>query len=164
MGPNLLPPLPCEAILFRAIINPDHFRKDGSPKLQIFIRRRESDSNGLSIGDTIQHCKESMPSGVIFGVRSVHIGTLRDNGFDVFPDSPTHGNLKFADGTLTPRRQDNEIQANDVAELLMRCSRPVPYWNEANADERFQAEIEAKRAARVVPDRTEPEHKSRISD
>lgn len=88
-----------------------------------------------------------MPSGVIFGVRSVHIGTLRDNGFDVFPDSPIHGNLKFSDGTLTPRRQDGEPQANDVAELLMQCSRPVPYWNEDNADERFREELAAKRAA-----------------
>jgi hypothetical protein len=161
MDENPLPPLPCEAILFRAIINSGSFKKDGSPKPQIFIRRREADPNGLSITDTIQHCKESMPSGLIFGVRSVHIGTLRDNGFDVFPDSPTHGNLKFSDGTLTPRRQDNEPQANDVAELLMRCSRPIPYWDEEGADERFQAEIagkiEAKRAAGIATDNLQTE-------
>lgn len=157
MDENPLPPLPCDAILFRALIYENLIAKDGSHKVATFIRRREADPNGLSISDTIQHCKESMPTGIIFGVRSVHIGTLRDNGFDVFLDSPGHGNLKFSNGTLTPRRQDNETQANDTAEALLKYSRPVDYWDDEDADERFNRELEVKRGAQVDPDHPDPQ-------
>ena len=144
MDANPLPPLPCDTILFRALIYDNLISKDGSHKLQTFIRRREADPHGLSLVDTIQHCKEGMQRG-IFGVRSVHVGTLRDNGFDVIPDTTHHGNLRLIDGQNLPRRQDDELEANRLAEVLMNCSRPVAYFNDDDADDRFQAEIEAKR-------------------
>lgn len=151
MDAHPLPPLSCDTVLFHALIYEKQVNKDGSHKPQTFIRRRESDPNGLSVNRTIRGCAEGLPRG-IFGARSVHVGSLRDLGFDVFMDSADHGNIRFADNRLTPRRQDNETQANDVAELLLGCSRPVTYWNDPNADDQFRREIEAKRAANQADD------------
>jgi hypothetical protein len=147
MDPHPLPELACETVLFHAIIYENHLNKDGSHKPQTFIRRREADLNGLSVNTSIRGCEQGLTRG-IFGVRTVHIGTLRDLGFDVFMDSPDHGNIRFADGRLTPRRQDNEQGANDTAELLLGCTRPVPYWRQPNADDQFARELAEKREAR----------------
>lgn len=147
MDAHPFPQLACEDILFHAIIYENQVKKDGSHKLQTFIRRREADENGLSVNRTIQGCREGLPKG-IFGVRTVHVGTLRDLGFEVFFDSPAHGNIRFADGRLTPRRQDNETEANDVAERLMEFSRRLDYWNDPDADDRHALELEQKREAK----------------
>lgn len=148
MNGRLLPFLPCDAILFRAVIYENLVRKsDGSHKPRTFIRRRENDPNGLSVSTTIDGCRRSLPAG-IFGVRTIHVGTLRDHGFDVVMDSQTHGNLRLASGENTPRTQDNEPLANTLAEQLLNISRPVEYWNDPDADERCARELEQKRAAK----------------
>ena len=154
--PHVQLPYPCNTILFRAITS-EFWIKNGEHKPKIFFRRENSDPHGISLFDSIQGCKDSMPSGVIYGVRSVHVGRLFDlqSGLGVFRDqnNQSHSNIRFRDGSLTPRLVDNDgYECRNIGDDLMSVSRPVDYWNEDDADERFQAEmeakIEAKRAAR----------------
>jgi hypothetical protein len=152
--PHVQLPFPCSTILFRAITS-EYWIKNGEHKPKIFFRRENSDPHGISLFDSIEACKESMPSGVIYGVRSLHVGRLYDapSELAVFPDenNPAHSNIRFRDGRLTPRLVDNAPACRNIGDDLMSVSRPVDYWNEHDADERFQAEInakiEAKRAA-----------------
>ncbi len=138
--------LPCETILIRSLIYPNLISKeDGSHKERAFIRRKDSDPQGMSVTTTIQEAKDALPRG-IFGARSVHIGRLRDNGLDVIMDTPTHGNIRYLDGRLTPRDEDDRLAAQDLALLLLNCTRPIAYFNDADADERLHREIAAKRA------------------
>lgn len=144
-------PYPCNTILFRGIIY-ETLIKNGEHKPHIFYRRENSDPRGISLFDSIEACKASMPSGVIYGVRSVHAGFLFDlpSDLSLFPDQddPSHANIRFRSGNLTPRLVDAAPVCRQIGLDLMSVSRPVPYWNEEDADERFQAEIEAKRAVR----------------
>lgn len=106
----------------------------------------------MSLFDSIEACKTSMPSGVIYGVRSVHVGWLYDlpSELSLFPDqgNPSHANIRFHNGQLTPRLADDPAPCREIGANLMFVSRPVDYWNDDDADARFQAELEAKRAAR----------------
>jgi hypothetical protein len=149
--PHVQLPYPCSTILFRAITS-EYWIKKGKHLPKIFFRRENSDPSGISLFDSIEACKTSMPSGVIYGVRSVHIGHLFDlpSGLGVFPDqnNPSHSNIRFRDGTLTPRLVDGAQICRNIGDDLMSVSRPVEYWNAEDADEQFQAEIEAKRATR----------------
>jgi hypothetical protein len=136
----------CSDILFRALPVYYLVREDGTHHPKVFIRR-ENHPAGLSLFTTIRGCKENPDfQNPIFGVRSVHVGRLRDNGLEVFPTSDTHANIRYRDGTNLPLRREDEIRAKNMADLLMELSRPVSYWNEENADGRFQLELEAKRA------------------
>lgn len=152
--PRVQLPYPCNTILFRAITS-EYWVKNGRHKPTVFFRRENSDSHGISLFDSIQACKTSMPSGIIYGVRSVHAGRLFDapSNLSLFSDEhdPAHCNIRFRDGTLTPRLVDDSPACRNIGDDLMSVSRPVDYWNEDDADERFQAEIkaeiEAKRAA-----------------
>jgi hypothetical protein len=148
--PHVQLPYPCNTILFRAVTS-QFWTKNGQHLPKIFFRRENSDSYGISLFDSIEACKTSMPSGIIYGVRSVHVGRLFDapSGLSLFPDEhdPAHCNIRFRDGTLTPRLVDNGPECRNIGNDLMLVSRPVDYWHDENADERFQAEIEAKRTA-----------------
>lgn len=158
--PHVQLPYPCNTILFRAVISP-YWIKNGKHLPKIFFRRENSDPSGMSLFDTIEACKTSMPSGIIYGVRSVHVGRLFDapSGVWLFPDDDdlSHCNIRFRDGSLTPRLVDDPAACRNVGDDLMSVSRPVEYWEQDDADERFEAEIEAKRAARVAPDHLQPE-------
>jgi hypothetical protein len=149
--PHVQLPYPCNTILFRAVTS-SYWIKNGEHQPKIFFRRENSDPRGISLFDSIEACKTSMPSGIIYGVRSVHVGRLFDapSGIWLFPDNsdPSHCNIRFRDGTLTPRLTDDGPACRNVGDDLMSVSRPVDYWSDDNADERFQAELEAKRAAR----------------
>ena len=141
-------PYPCNTILFRAITS-EFWIKNGQHQPKIFFRRENSDPHGISLFDSIQRCKASMPSGIIYGVRSLHVGHLYDlpSGLGLFPDAndPSHSNIRFRDGSLTPRLVDSAPDCRNIGDDLMLVSRPVNYWNEDDADERFQAELRVKR-------------------
>lgn len=138
--------LPSCQILFRALPYPDLIRRsDGKHKHQTFMLRPNED--GLSLFTSIEACKGEFDSP-IFGVRSLHIGQLREYGLDVFLDSPAHGNIKYANGNNIPSKNQDHSRAFQVADDLMDRSRPVSYWDAEDADERFNQELEAKRAAR----------------
>lgn len=143
-------PYSCNTILFRAITS-KYWIIEGEHKPKIFFRRENSDPHGVSLFDSIEACKTSMPSGVIYGVRSVHAGRLYDlpSGLWLFPDEndPSHANIRLRNGDVTPRLVDDPICRN-IGSDLMSASRPVEYWNEPNADARFEQELEAKREAR----------------
>lgn len=149
--PHVQLPYPCDTILFRAVISP-YWIKKGEHKATVFFRREGNDPSGVSLFDSIEACKTSMPSGIIYGVRSVHVGRLFDSpsGLWLFPDGddPSHCNIRLRDGTVTPRLSEDAATCRNLAEDLMAVSRPVEYWQQGNADERFQAELQAKRDAR----------------
>ncbi|HEY6804475.1 MAG TPA: hypothetical protein VI306_12935 [Pyrinomonadaceae bacterium] len=142
-------PYSCTTILFRAITS-QYWIKNGEHQPKIFFRRENNDPQGISLFDSIQACKKSMPSGVIYGVRSVHVGRLLDSpsGLGLFPDKhdPSHCNIRFSDGTLTPRLTESP-DCRNIGHDLMLVSRPVEYWEAPDADARFAVEIEQKRAA-----------------
>lgn len=151
MNENPVPPaLTCQTILFRAIPFPELI-KHGEHKPKIFYRRQNGDSQGISLFTSIEHCRATF-GAPIYGVRSVHVGKLLDleTGLSVVPDadSPNHLNIKYRNGDLTPRLIDDAPACRNLGDDLMSVSRPVAYWNEDNADERFQAELQAKREAR----------------
>jgi hypothetical protein len=153
MNENPVPqPLPCETILFRAIPYPDLIKGGHKPK--IFFRRENSDSDGISLFTSIAQCHAAF-NQPIYGIRSVHVGRLLDlqAGLSVFPDedSDDHFNIKHRDGELTPSLVRDAAACRNLGDDLMSVSRPVDYWNEDDADERFQAEIEAKRQDRQNP-------------
>src|SRR5262245_24118353 len=121
-------PYPCNTILFRAVIS-QYWIKNGEHQPKIFFRRENSDPHGMSLFDSIQACRTSMPSGIIYGVRSVHAGRLFDaqSGVWLFPDEndPSHCNIRFRDGSLTPRLVDNADTCRNIGDDLMLASRPV---------------------------------------
>lgn len=141
----LIETYPCEQILFRALPFEGLVRRsDGVHKRQTFIRREEKDPKGLSLFTSIAACKAAMERP-IYGVRSVHVGTLRDYNLDVFPDTVDHGNIRYRNGENIPSRETNHPLAFQIADDLMSRSRPIHYWDAEDADARFQAEMEAKR-------------------
>src|SRR5215213_5938073 len=132
--PHVQPPYTCNTILFRAITS-EFWIKNGQHKPKVFFRRENNDPHGISLFDSIEACKTSMPSGVIYGVRSLHVGRLFDSpsGLWLFPDEhdPSHCNIRLRDGTLTPRLIDDAAMCRNVGDDLMAASRPVEYWHEA---------------------------------
>lgn len=149
MLPHVQLPYPCSTILFRAVTS-QYWIKNGKHKPTIFFRRDNSDPHGMSLFDSIEACKTSMPSGVIYGVRSVHVGFLFDlpSGLWLFPDEhdPSHANIRYRNGQLTPRLiDDNAPECRSIGDDLMTVSRPIEYWDTPDADERFVRELEAKR-------------------
>ena len=137
MDENPHVPVACSTILFRAIPYDNLVRKNGEHREGVFIRRSASDPHGLSVATTIQACKDlfARPN---FGVRSLHVGRLRDYGLEIFPTAPEHGNIRHSDGTNIPTRLENEIDAKNIASDLMEMSRPISHWAEEDADERFR--------------------------
>jgi hypothetical protein len=133
--PRNAPPLQCSDIVFRAVAYPNLVRGNGSHKNGVFYRREDKDPNGLSVTTTIAACKAQFTDAPICGVRSLHIGLLRDRGFDTLPSPcwPTHANIQNI-----PIRKTDELAARNIAELLLEISRPVDNWQADNADELFQ--------------------------
>ena len=136
-------------ILFRAVSHAYLVKNDGSHKPKVFIRRDTADPRGVSVATSIQGCKDLLPGGV-FGVRSLRVGEIARNGIDYFPDEddPSHANIKYRDGRNIPTRLENDPEARSIGSDLLAWSRPVEYWDAPDADERFNRELEAKRAAR----------------
>jgi len=145
-----LPSFDCSDFLFRAVAYPELVRKsDGAHKWQTFARREQQDSEGLSVMTSIELCKHNPAfEKPIAGVRSIHVGWLRDHGFDAFRTSLDHANIRFLGGENLPLRSGDQVAAQNSANDLLSLSRPVAYWAEENADDRFRAELQATRAAR----------------
>ena len=144
-------PYPCHTILFRAIPDVHLLDKHQKPKKNCFYRRENSDPRGISLFSTIQACKDSCRREM-FGVQSVHVGHLYDlpSGLWLFPDDNdlAHANIRFRDGQLTPRVSDNLTDCQNIGRDLMSVSRIVEFWRDDNADQLFQDDYAAKRAAR----------------
>src|ERR1700752_4549415 len=136
-NPHAQLPYPCNTILFRAITS-EYWIKNGQHKPTAFFRRENNDPHGISLFDSIQACKTSMPSGLIFGVRSVHVGHLYalPSGLGLFPDEndPSHANIRFRNGDVTPRLSEHP-NCRNIGEDLISASRPIEYWEEPNADD-----------------------------
>lgn len=137
-NPHVPAPFSCDTILFRAIPYDSLVRKSGEHKEGVFFRRQLNDPNGLSVATTIRACKELF-NQPIFGVRSLHVGRLRDYGLELFDLLNQHANIRNPDGTNIPTKAENEIAARNIAADLMEISRPVEDWDAENADELFTA-------------------------
>jgi hypothetical protein len=150
------PTYPCDKILFRAVPYDSLVRKsDGKHKDGVFIRREASDPNGLSVTTSIRACKEQFERP-IFGVRTLHVGRLRDYGLELFDRTDAHANIRYPDGDNIPTKDENEPEARNIAADLMEMSRPISYWDDDDADERFLAEYRAKLAAFAEPRQDNP--------
>jgi hypothetical protein len=140
------PTYACDEILFRALPYPELIRKNGEHKINVFYRREVSDPHGLSVATSIRACKAQFDNPIA-GVRSIHIGRLRDYGLELFDRTNNHANIRYADGSNIPARTADEPTARNIAEDLLNLSQPISYWDEDDADERFRAEYQARRAA-----------------
>jgi hypothetical protein len=145
-NPHVPAALACNTIVFRAVPYPELIYKNGEHKEKVFIRRHEGDPHGLSVATSIRACKEQFTDRPICGVRSLHVGKLREYGLELFDLGNQHANIRNPDGTNIPSRIEDEISAKNIAADLTALSRPIPYWNMEDADERFQAEYLAKRS------------------
>lgn len=138
--------LPSCQILFRALPYKELVRpSDGKHKHQTFMLR--PNEGGLSLFTSIEACKAHFDQP-IFGIRSVQVHALRQYGLDAFPDEATHANIRRANRDNIPNKNQSQPEAFQIADDLMDRSRPIAYWNEPGADERFARELEDKREAR----------------
>ena len=73
-------------------------------------------------------------------MRSVHVGRLRDAGFEVFRTSDTHANIRYLGGVNLPLRSEDETAARNVATRLLEVTKMISYWDSENADATFTEE------------------------
>lgn len=112
-------PLPCNAIVFRAMTRKgwvDPATKAVLPAA--FLRRPPpKDDDGLSVDiASPQSCVAALRE--TFGVASLHVGRLRDLGIDVIVDQAPHANI-----TGIPRTSDDRARAEWLASQIARQAR-----------------------------------------
>jgi hypothetical protein len=124
--PQPLPPYDCAQIVYRAIPRSDWLDESGDPTIDNYLRR-ERDVDGLSVSSSLADCKANFQRP-IYGVMSLHVGKVRDLGLEIIPDEPSHAAINDGERRL-PFRNENEIEALNLADELLQLSRPVPDWN-----------------------------------
>ena len=118
-----LEPLPCSAIVYRALLRKRWIDQDtGKVKADAYFLREKEKNVGLSVSIartcSPQQCAKKFYQ--CFGVASLNVGRIRDIGLDVVPDSLNHANI-----TGLPYREDDRDGAERFAGLLARQSRVV---------------------------------------
>ena len=114
--------LSCSAIVYRAMarrkwidgqlhqVLPAAFKLRSAPK----------DPQGLSVDtESPRSCHKTLRE--CFGVVSLHVGRVRDQGLDVVVDESPHANV-----TGLPREAENRTESERLASLLSRQARIVP--------------------------------------
>ena len=116
-----LEPYPCEKIVYRAATLRDWIRSDrprgDQIKAQAFFLLEGHD--GVSVGPTPESCTEDLRDPT-YGVISIKVGWIRNAGYDVVPDSPTHANIVG----LPERTEAQKIQSTGEARKLAKLARP----------------------------------------
>ena len=121
----MFPPLPCSAIVYRAILNKRFIDRHNNNRITsgaFFKRLKESgnDRKGLSV-DLANQCtieEVRAPFRACFGVATLHVGRIRDIALDVEQDTPKHANI-----TGVPYKEDDLVQAERLAGLLAKQAR-----------------------------------------
>ncbi len=130
-----VPALQCGAIVWRLVRKKAWIDADTNTLLpDAYLRRREIDTDGLSVGIKGRCTLEEFQSSLkkVHGVVSLHVGHVRDLALDVLPDDPQqtanegweydpcHANI-----INLPYIEDNPKEAEHLAGLLARQSRWV---------------------------------------
>jgi hypothetical protein len=124
--PQSLQPYDCNQIVYRAIPRKEWVDDNGDPTADNYLRR-ERDVDGLSVSSTLADCKANF-TRPIYGVMTLHVGRIRDLGLQVVRDEPTHALINDGARGL-PYRNENDLEALNLADELLKISRPVPDWN-----------------------------------
>ena len=130
-----VPALECGAIVWRLVRKKAWIDVDTNTLLpNAYFRRRELDTDGLSVGIkgvcTLEEFQSSLRK--VHGVVSLHVGHVRDLNLDVLPDDPQfvekqgfeydpcHANI-----VRLPYVEDDAKEAERLAGLLAKQSRWV---------------------------------------
>jgi hypothetical protein len=121
-APLQLQPYPCEMIVYRAAMFPDWIKRERPPgkqiKAQAFYLLEGWD--GVSVGPTPESCTEDLDDPT-YGIISIKVGYIRNAGYDVVPDSPTHANIV---GLPDRNSEDSKIRSTGEAAKLAKIARP----------------------------------------
>lgn len=121
-------PLPCSAIVYRAI-RPRWVDSETNQVLPAaFVRRPPpNDDDGLSVDvSSPQSCATALSK---CKVASLHVGRVRDEGLDVVVDQLPHANI-----TGVPRQDEDETAANRLSVELAKQARLLPPERYREAD------------------------------
>lgn len=116
-------PLPCSAIVYRALLRKRWVNEDtGMVKADAYFLREKEKNTGLSVSIARTCSPQQCANRFIecFGVASLHVGHIRDIGLDVVPDSLYHANI-----IGLPYREDDRDGAERFAGSLAKQSRIV---------------------------------------
>jgi hypothetical protein len=112
--------LPCDCIVYRAILRRNWVDKDTKRLSSAAFIRRPVDVDGLSVNIagtcTPEQCMAQFRS--CFGLATLHVGRVRDLGLDVVPDSPDHACI-----TGVPYQHEDPAEAERIARLLAMQAR-----------------------------------------
>lgn len=112
-------PLPCSAIIYRALLRKQWIELDtGRVKADAYFLRDLERALSVNIAETCSPKQCANRFMKCFGIASLHVGRVRDIGLDVVRDSLDHANI-----TGLPYRGDNVIEAERLAGLLAKQSR-----------------------------------------
>jgi hypothetical protein len=116
-------PLPCSAIVYRALLKKRWLNQDiGRVEAGAYLLREKEKNRGLSV-NIAAICSPQKCAGKFdkcFGVASLHVGRIRELGLDVVADKYDHAYIKGL-----PYKDDNLAEAERLAGLLAKQSRIV---------------------------------------
>lgn len=109
-------PLDCDVLVFRAVKG--SCKENGEATSQAFILRTFDDGveDGLSVGNNRENAFAGL-KGITL-VKSLHVGRIRTLELDVYPDEPTHGNIKEL-----PIPGVDDLRVEQVATALLQQAR-----------------------------------------
>jgi hypothetical protein len=116
-------PLPCSAIVYRALKKRWLNEDTGGIKADAFLLRERDLESGLSV-NIATTCSPQQCATIYdrcSAVASLHVGRVRDLGLDVVPDSETHANIQGL-----PYGENNLAEVERFAGLLAKQSRLIP--------------------------------------
>jgi hypothetical protein len=115
-------PYPCEKIVYRAAMFSDWIKRERPRgkqiKAQAFYLLEGWD--GVSVAPTPENCIEDLEDPT-YGIISIKVGYIRNAGYDVVPDSPTHANIV---GLPVRTNEESKIISTIEASKLAKLARP----------------------------------------
>lgn len=114
--------LPCEAIVFRALIYKNWVDPDTKRVMPAaFFRRDHEDGLSVGVNTTVDDYLKGRFKKPTYGVGTLHVGRVRDIELDIIQDGPDHGSL-----IGVPLKSDDRTLAERRASLLARMARWKP--------------------------------------
>ncbi|KAB8317208.1 hypothetical protein SD81_017905 [Tolypothrix campylonemoides VB511288] len=122
-GKPKLEPLPCSAIVYRALLKKRWINEDtGIVEAGAYFLREKEKDRGLSVNIAAscspQQCAQKFDK--CFAVASLHVGRIRELGLDVIADKYDHAYIKGL-----PYKEDNLAETERLAGLLAKQSRII---------------------------------------
>ncbi len=116
-------PLPDSAIVYRALLRRKWIdRETGMVQFSAYLLRQDRNEAGLSVRIASACSPEEFAARFrnCYGVASLEVGSIRELGLDVVPDSPSHAQI-----VGLPYPEDDPDRAERFADLLANLSRIV---------------------------------------